>query len=154
MSKKIVLINSNIKDVLERYFENKDVEIIENVSDCDLIVYDGYYGELPDNAINVHPSLLPAFNCEDAAKEAFLAGVKVSGVTIHSKDKIIAQYPVLIGVDTHIDEFEKDLCDVKKRLLPPVIESILEDKVFDFSDLFRNPCHCSDGGCSSCGKCN
>ena len=107
-----------------------------------------------DKAINIHPSLLPAFEGDNAIEKAFLAGVKVSGITIHTKDKIIAQYPVLIGLGTHIDEFKQDITDVKKRLVPAVIEALIEDRVFDFQDIFRGKCAHSQGGCSSCTGCH
>ena len=35
--------------------------------------------------ISIHYSLLPSFDCENPIKEAFLYGVKVSGVTIYRK---------------------------------------------------------------------
>ena len=150
--KRILLINSDISETIEKYFRGKDVEITTS-GDYDLAVYDDFVGDLPSNSINIHPSLLPSFEGENAIEKAFLAGVKVSGVTIHNNNKILAQYPVLIGVDTHIDEFKQDIIEVKKRLVPPVIESILEDKVFDFQDLFRNPCS-HQGGCSGCKGCH
>lgn len=156
MNKKVALLNSDITDTIKKYFENKDVDVTEiksldYISEFDLIITDNYKNELPDKIINIHSSLLPAYNCDNPAEQAFMDGVKVSGITLHSKDKIIAQYPVLIGVGAHYDEFLKDMRDVKKRLVPAVIEAILEDRVFDFSDLFRNPC---SHGCSGCGKCN
>ncbi len=157
MTKKIALINSDITNTIKKYFENKDVEIIEvsepNIN-ADLIVFNNYSEKLPKNAINIHPSLLPAFEGENAIQEAFLSGVKVSGITIHNDEKIIAQYPVLIGIETHIDEFINDMHEVKKRLAPPVIEAIIEDRVFDFQDLFKNPCARHSGGCSNCGGCH
>ena len=154
MVKKVVLVNCDIEDTIKQYFYGKDVEFVSNIENCDLIVYDDYNGNLEDNAINIHPSLLPSFEGEKALEAAFMSGVKVSGITIHSKNKIIAQYPVLIGINTHIDEFKSDIKDVKKRLTPPVIESIIEDKVFDFLDLLKNPCSHSYGNCSSCRRCN
>lgn len=152
MKKKILLINSDISGAIQNYFADKNVEIVENTEDYDLAVYNNHTGDLPEKSINIHPSLLPSFNEENAEEKAFLAGVKVSGITIHSNNKIIAQYPVLIGIDTHIDEFKKDILEVKKRLVPPVIEAILEDRVFDFQDLFKN--QCSHNGCTSCRGCH
>ncbi len=129
----------------------------------DLIAVDDYKRDLKPNVlelgrfIKIHPSLLPAFKGEDALSRAFSAGVKVSGVTIHwynndvDGGKIIAQYPVLIGNLAHFDEFKASIEALENHLYPVVIEKILQDKVFDFEDLFST--HKGCGGCSSCGGC-
>ena len=135
--------NGKIRSDIMDYFKNKDVEIF--VKDEE---------KSPSNEeifIRVHPSLLPAFAGENAIERAFESGVKVSGVTVLNGDKIVAQYPVLIGLETHLDEFKKDIIDIEKRLVPAVIEAILEDRVFDFLDLFRSSC--SRGGCGGCHGC-
>lgn len=131
----------------------------------DLIVLSGYTKELNAETlkigkfINIHPSLLPAFKGEDAIHRAFVSGVKVSGVTVQQitddieNCKILAQYPVLIGLTTHFDEFEEEIHQIEDKLYPPVIEAIIEDRVFDFPDLFKNSCNKSggcNGGCSGC----
>lgn len=128
----------------------------------DLIVLAGYMKILPDdvlaemgNVINIHPSLLPAFKgSRNAIKDAFLAGVKVSGVTVHwvtsdiDGGQIIAQYPVFITNDMHLDELEDEIHKVEHKLYPIVIEKLLEDKIFDFSDLMKTNCG------SNCGCCH
>ena len=139
---------------------------LEKLDDCqpDLIVLAGYMRVLPEDVlelgkfVNIHPSLLPAFKGKDAIQRAFNAGVKVSGVTVHhvtnelDGGKIIAQYPVLIPNLMHYDEFEAEIHRVEHALYPKVIECILEDKVFDFSDLYDgDSCGgCSGGGCGGC----
>ena len=142
------------KDNLEYFSKNK----------FDLIALAGYMKILPDEvlekmvkAINIHPSLLPAFKgSTNAIKDAFLSGVKVSGVTIHEVTtdvdggKIIAQYPVLIENLMHFDEFKAEIHKLEHKLYPIVIEKILEDKVFDFSDLLKS--NCESGGCGGCKK--
>ena len=40
-----------------------------------------------NKVIRLHPSLLPAFDINEPVKSAFLAGVKVSGVTVCTLDK-------------------------------------------------------------------
>jgi folate-dependent phosphoribosylglycinamide formyltransferase PurN len=105
------------------------------------------------NNIKIHYSLLPAFDCAEPIKEAFLSGVKVSGVTIidTNTNKILAQYPVLIGNTTHFDEFEAEMLKVGEFLYNKVVEAIEKDKVFDFSDLLKNrSCHGNCGGCKGC----
>lgn len=131
----------------------------------DLIVLSGYTKELNAETLkigkflNIHPSLLPAFKGDDAIHRAFISGVKVSGVTVQQitddleNCKILAQYPVLIGLTTHFDEFEEEIHQIEDKLYPPVIEAIIEDRVFDFPDLFKNSCNKSgscNGGCSGC----
>lgn len=148
-------------------FENNLEYFRENK--FDLIALAGYMRILPDNAlakmgkvVNIHPSLLPAFKGSTTAiQDAFLAGVKVSGITVHfvtsdiDGGQILAQYPVFINNDTHFDEFEAEMHEIEHKLYPIVIEKVLEDKVFDFADLMKSSKGCSDDGCSgSCGGCN
>lgn len=143
----------------------------------DLVALAGYMQIFPENVldimgnvINVHPSLLPSFKGKDAIQKAFLAGVKVSGITIHwvEKDidggKIITQYPVFITNGMHFDEFEEEIHTIEHKLYPIVIEKVLEDKVFDFQDLMKSSCNnkkcsstggdnssdSSSGGCKGC----
>lgn len=110
--------------------------------------------------INVHPSLLPAFPNSEAIKEAYMAGVKVSGITIHSleenpqNNKIIAQYPVLISNIMHFDEFYQSIKNLENNITPIVISKLLEDKIFDFQDLFGNNNHSCGGNCNGCGGCH
>ena len=127
--------------------------------DFDLIALCDYRNELGTDIletgkfINIQPSLLPAFKGRDAIERAFIAGVKVSGVTVYSlnsvenDEKIIAQYPVLVSNETHFDEFKSDIYHLEGVLYPVVIDKLLKDEVFDFSDLINN---CSCGGCSGC----
>lgn len=136
----------------------------------DLVVLAGYMRILPVDVLacgtflNIHPSLLPAFKGKDAIAQAFMAGVKVSGVTIHYVNetldggRIVAQYPVLIGNLTHFDELEAEIHKIEHMIYPIVIEKILQDKVFDFSDLLgasdvgSGCCGSSSGSCGGCAS--
>lgn len=158
------ILNSPVIEIAKNYdLEYKYLPYEQNAQyfsamSFDLIVLAGYRQKLHSDVletgtfINIHPSLLPAFSGEDAIQRAFLAGVKVSGVTIHylandiNQEKIIAQYPVLIPALMHYDEYEAEINKTENMLYPIVIEKLLKDEVFDFSDLI--------GGCSSgCGNC-
>ena len=108
--------------------------------------------------VNIHGSLLPAFRGNDEISRAFLAGVKVSGVTIYKmtedieREEILAQYPILIENLTHFDEFEKNIYKLSGMLYPIVIDKILKDEVFDFSDFFTQSASCGSS-CGGCGGC-
>ena len=131
----------------------------------DLVALAGYMRVLPKEVlelskfINIHPSLLPSFKGKDAIKKAFLAGVKVTGITIHWVDedidsgKIISQYPVFIDNSMKIDELEQEIHEIEHKLYPIVIEKILEDKVFDFQDLMKSSCNNGESGGSCGGSC-
>jgi len=127
--------------------------------DADLCIVDGFYGHINNNIlessafIKLHNSLLPAFDCENPIENAFKTGVKISGLTIcylnidGSNGKIIAQYPVFIDTTMTINDIEEEIFKVKEKLVPFVAESIINDKIFDFSELLKNNCSGSCGHC-------
>ena len=171
----ITLITDNVNsDVLKRaqslglktkYLPPEENAVYFANNDFDLIAIDDYKAELKPNVlefgrfINIHSSLLPAFKGNDALARAFSAGVKVSGVTVHwctneiDGGKIIAQYPLLIGNLMHFDEFKTSIENLQNHLYPVVIEKVLDDKVFDFEDLFNAHKKSCSGNCDSCGGC-
>lgn len=161
--KKIALYNSNIEETIKKSFNDCEITTIKDIkdfNDFDIVILNDYNGELPSQprdttVLNIHPSLLPAFEGENAIEKALKFGAKVSGITIQNvyTEQIIAQFPVLIGIDTGINEFISEMTEIEKYLIPPVIQSILEDRVFDFNDLFKNNC-ANKGGCSGCGGCH
>lgn len=157
MIKKIGLYNFEDTNKFKSYFTNQTIEFekVENIAkidNFDLVITNDCIEQIGDKIINIHPALLPAYPNKNAILNAFSDGVKVSGITIHTKYKIIAQYPILIGIETHIDDFMNEINEIEKVLMPAVIDSIINDRVFDFKDLFSNPCH--NGGCSNCKGCH
>lgn len=148
-----------------RYLPYEENSVYFASANYDLIAIDDYKRELKPNVlefgrfINIHSSLLPAFKGDDALARAFSAGVKVSGVTVHwctneiDGGKIIAQYPLLIGNLMHFDEFKTAIENLQNHLYPIVIEKVLDDKVFDFQDLFDSHKKSCSGNCDSCGGC-
>lgn len=106
------------------------------------------------NIVNIHHSLLPAFSGEEPVKQAFLAGVKVTGLTIYytNPEKIIAQYPVFISNDAHFDDVEHEIQYLEQTIYPIVLEKILNGGVFEIKDLLKSG-GCASG-CGGCGKCN
>jgi folate-dependent phosphoribosylglycinamide formyltransferase PurN len=161
--KKIALYNSNIEETIKKSLTDCQITTIEKIkdfNDFDIVILNDYNGELPlqpssTTVLNIHPSLLPAFEGKNAIENALKFGVKVSGITIQNvyTKQIIAQFPVLIGIDTGVNEFISEMTEIEKYLIPTVIQALLEDRVFDFNDLFNNPCK-NKGGCSGCGGCH
>lgn len=83
-----------------------DAEIISELKkrDVELVCLAGYMRLLspdfvqafPNKIINIHPSLLPAFPGLDAQKQAFDAGVKVTGCTVHYVDELLDHGTVIL----------------------------------------------------------
>ncbi|MDY6359331.1 MAG: formyltransferase family protein [Cyanobacteriota bacterium] len=157
--KKIALYNTELIKPFKQYFASNDVEVKEisslgNTDDFDMVIIYNCPDFVTKNSINIHPALLPAYKgVLNPIIEAFNDGVKVSGITVHKGDKILAQYPVLLSTDTHFDEFEQDMQNVQNKLVPVVVDCLLQDKVFDFQDLFKSPCVTSLN-CKGCGACH
>ncbi|MCM1338543.1 MAG: hypothetical protein NC191_02600 [Muribaculaceae bacterium] len=165
MNKKFAIIsseNTELNSAIKKYFEDK-CEIVEknaDLSEYKFLVLTGFNEEKLDyegQILNIHPSLLPSFKGEDAIQQSFLYGAKVSGITIHNVEKdnfyskIIAQAPILIGNSTHFDELKSSLIKLAIQVYPKVISTVLNDTVFDFSDLITGGCSGSCGGnCSHC----
>ena len=88
----------------------------------------------PERIVNIHPSLLPSFPGKDAIGQAFDAGVKVTGVTIHYVDEgmdtgpIIAQRAVVIKESDSKEELQKRIQETEHELYPQVLNSILFEK--------------------------
>lgn len=82
--------------------------------------------------VNIHPSLLPAFPGKDAVGQAYRAGVKVTGVTVHFVDEgmdtgpIIAQEAVRIYENDTVDSLHRRIQEVEHRLYPNVIKELLQ----------------------------
>lgn len=86
--------------------EEHDSEIIDELQrrGVELVCLAGYMRLLsptfiqafPNKIINIHPSLLPAFPGLDAQKQAFDAGVKVTGCTVHYVDELLDHGPVIL----------------------------------------------------------
>lgn len=99
--------------------------------------------------LKLHYSLLPAFQSDDPVRDAVLAGVKVTGVTITMENRIVAQYPIFITNDMHYDNLKLYLEEVGNKLLTLVEEKISKNEQFEVKDLMSSGCH----NCGSCGGC-
>ncbi|MGB7999956.1 MAG: phosphoribosylglycinamide formyltransferase [Anaerobacillus sp.] len=85
--------------------------------------------------VNIHPSLLPAFPGKDAIGQAFEAGVKLTGVTVHFVDEgmdtgqIIDQDSVRIDIEDTREDLGRKIQEMEHLLYPAVIRSLLQEKI-------------------------
>ena len=89
----------------------------------------------PNRVLNLHPALLPSFKGAHAIADAFNAGVKVTGVTVHfanadyDKGPIVAQRAIAVAENDTLDTLEAKIHDVEHVLYPEVIGLIAEGRV-------------------------
>ncbi|MGN7376079.1 phosphoribosylglycinamide formyltransferase [Bacillus halotolerans] len=125
-------------------YENKaafERAIIEqlHLHEAELIVLAGYMRLIGDTLlqayggkiINIHPSLLPAFPGIDAVGQAYRAGVKVAGITVHYVDEgmdtgpIIAQKAIEITEEDTLETIEHHIHKLEHKWYPSVIKELL-----------------------------
>ena len=89
----------------------------------------------PDRVINLHPALLPSFKGAHAIEDAYRAGVKVTGVTVHFADEfydcgpIIAQEALAVEEGWSLEDLETHIHEIEHRLYPDTLQKIAEGRV-------------------------
>lgn len=122
-----------------------DAQIVEALQEAgaEYVVMAGYMRKVtsvmldafPNRVLNLHPALLPSFKGAHAIADAFNAGVKVTGVTVHfanadyDKGPIVAQRAVPVAENDTLDTLEAKIHDVEHVLYPEVIGLIAEGRV-------------------------
>lgn len=92
-------------------------------------------GAFPNRVLNLHPALLPSFKGAHAIREAFDAGVKVTGITVHfanedyDKGPIVAQRAVEVREDDTLESLEARIHDAEHALYPEVLRLVAEGRV-------------------------
>ena len=125
--------------------EAADARIVEALREAgaEYVVMAGYMRKVtpvmlaafPDRVLNLHPALLPSFKGAHAIQDAFAAGVKVTGVTVHfanedyDKGPIVAQEPVRVEEGWTVDQLEEAIHAVEHVLYPRVLRLIAEGRV-------------------------
>ncbi|HIY82981.1 MAG TPA: phosphoribosylglycinamide formyltransferase [Candidatus Rubneribacter avistercoris] len=89
----------------------------------------------PDRVLNLHPALLPSFKGAHAIADAYDAGVKVTGVTVHfanedyDKGPIVAQRAVEVREGDALEDLEARIHEVEHELYPYVLRLVAEGRV-------------------------
>lgn len=129
-----------------RDYESKaayEAEIVDrlNKAGVELVCLAGYMrilGEVMLSAyegriINLHPALLPSFKGAHGIEDAYRAGVKVFGVTIHYVDSSLDGGKIIDQRAFHSDgesleQVAARIHDVEHELYPEVVERLLNSK--------------------------
>ena len=112
-------------------------------SGADYVVMAGYMrmvtdvllDSFPNRILNLHPALLPSFVGAHAIQDAFDAGVKVTGVTVHfangeyDQGPIIAQRAVSVCENDTVDTLEERIHEVEHEIYPQVLGWIADGRV-------------------------
>jgi phosphoribosylglycinamide formyltransferase-1 len=128
------------KTKLEGPGEDRFIAAIQ-AAGADLVVLAGFMrvikpkflGAFAGKIINLHPSLLPAFPGLDGIGQAFRAGVKVTGCTVHyvalevDAGKIIEQAQVPIEPGDTIETLTAKVHAAEHGLLPSVIARLSQE---------------------------
>jgi phosphoribosylglycinamide formyltransferase-1 len=124
-----VAYTHEVVDVLARY----EVDLVAMAGFGTILekpIHDAY----PDRIVNTHPALLPAFKGWHAVEEAFAAGVKVTGCTVHyarldvDDGPILAQEAVPVLPDDTVASLHERIKDVERRLYPSVLRQLIEEE--------------------------
>lgn len=89
----------------------------------------------PDRVLNLHPALLPSFKGAHAIADAYDAGVKVTGVTVHfanedyDKGPIVAQRAVEVREDDALEDLEARIHETEHELYPRVLRQLAEGRI-------------------------
>jgi phosphoribosylglycinamide formyltransferase 1 len=110
------------------WLEREGVEVVVCAGYMQLLT-PAFLGRFP--AINVHPSLLPAFPGLDAVGQALAAGVTETGVTVHFVDEgtdsgpVILQEAVPVEPNDTAETLYTRIRAVEHRLLPKAVRLYL-----------------------------
>ena len=134
---------SQTKDYISRKDWEQSILDFCQARSSDLILLAGFMRILsadflqhyPQQVINIHPSLLPAFPGRQGIKDAYDYGVKITGVTIHYVDDgidtgpIIAQESLKIDPNWDLAQLESHIHQIEHQLYPATIEKLIQEKL-------------------------
>jgi len=123
-------------------FERRMVELLKE-KDVELVVLAGFMrvlsGEFlkafPMRVINIHPSLIPAFQGLHAQRQALEYGVKLTGCTVHFVSEELDNGPVIVQAcvpvlpqDTE-ESLSQRILEFEHKILPQAVKWLSEGRV-------------------------
>ena len=136
---KTIVLDHKLFDSREK-FDEKLVEIIDKLN-VDLSVLAGFMRILTPvftskiRAINIHPSLLPAFKGANALKRGFEAPLKKVGVTTHFVTDDLDSGEIIMQksfdkTGMSFEDYEKKIHECEYEIYPPSILKALNQNEF------------------------
>jgi len=126
----------------KKEYESKLLEILEKEHPA-VICLAGYMriiGKMiltrfPQQILNIHPSLLPAFPGLDAQKQALEYGVKISGCTVHFVNEGMDTGPIILQAAVTVKDFDsvetlsESILQYEHKIYPEAVKLFLEQKL-------------------------
>jgi phosphoribosylglycinamide formyltransferase 1 len=119
---------------LADWLEQRRVELIVLAGFMEILGGD-FIRRFAGRIVNVHPSLLPAFQGVKAIERAHEYGVKVTGVTVHFVDEGVDSGPIILQESFELSragsiaQIEERMHEIEHRLLPRAVRLIAEGRV-------------------------
>ncbi|KAF8770423.1 Trifunctional purine biosynthetic protein like [Argiope bruennichi] len=124
------------------------IEILKSHK-VDIVCLDNFTRELPkdllnewkEKVLNIHPSLLPSFKCNNPHEEALELGVKLTGCTVYlpgadeSNDTIFDQSAVVVETNDTVETLHKKVSCLQNYLYPKAVELFASKDHLTTSDL-------------------
>jgi phosphoribosylglycinamide formyltransferase 1 len=94
-----------------------------------------YVGAFRGRAVNIHPSLLPAFPGLHPQRQALEHGVKVSGATVHFTDEGVDTGPIIVQAAVPVEPGDTEdtlaarILTVEHRIYPEAIRLFAEGRL-------------------------
>ena len=134
-----------VRSFSPKQFANKveyEREILKELEakEVELLVLAGYMrligptllNAYPKRILNIHPALLPEFPGLHGIRDAFEAGVKQTGVTVHYVDNGVDTGPILAQKRVNIEEnetlasLELKIHQAEHQLYPEVVQEVIQ----------------------------
>jgi len=99
------------------------------------LVTPAFLAAYPNRVLNIHPALLPAFRGLHAQRQAFEAGVKIAGCTVHLVSEetdagpIVAQAAVQVLADDDAESLRLRILDAEHELYPRVVRWAAQGRI-------------------------
>ena len=86
---------------LAKILKKRKIDLII-MAGWDLVMSGEFLRHFPNQVINIHPSLCPAFPGMNAEKQALARGVKITGCTLHFVDPGVDTGPIILQREVEI----------------------------------------------------